>query len=82
MIELLGGAMAVESEVGKGSTFKVLLPMGEAQDQETAVHTPAPAETKPQKVILSIDDDPESAESADRQSERDRFHLRGSTEWG
>jgi len=59
IIEILGGTIAVESEVGRGSTFKVLLPIGEVQDHENAAPAPAPVEVIPQKVVLSIDDDPE-----------------------
>jgi len=51
-----GGAVLVESEVGRGSCFSVLLPAGD--DERTAAERPAAARpSRPCKVLI-VDDEP------------------------
>ncbi|MCC6748882.1 MAG: PAS domain-containing protein [Deltaproteobacteria bacterium] len=53
----LGGSISVESEVGRGTTFRVRLPAAREGDEEVARH-PTPAEAPAQRArILAIDDD-------------------------
>lgn len=64
--QLLGGSVHVQSEVGKGSVFSVILPItNKTKEEYTVVQKtdviapPIPAAVKSSKVVLSIDDDPE-----------------------
>jgi len=61
LCQLMGGDVAVDSEVGKGSTFKVSLPAsGEAPAEAPAALQTAPAGTKgtvTKGTVLVIDDD-------------------------
>ena len=80
MAELHGGAVAVESALGKGSTFSVWLPFRSAEEQ-----TPAAAEVLPGKpffkaqpadrVALVVEDDFKSAELIRVQLEAEGFKV-------
>lgn len=57
---MLGGDISVESEVGKGSIFKIKLPVrSEKNDQAINFSNPITRKDKPKgKTVLLIDDDP------------------------
>ena len=61
LIELMGGELVVESELGKGSTFKVRIPNVETSKEKTlpaAVQRPVLAADRLPKHVLVIDDSP------------------------
>jgi signal transduction histidine kinase/CheY-like chemotaxis protein len=64
LTHLLGGTIDVSSVVGKGTTFKVILPLAKIEQEATAEtfktdeETRAAVEVKGKKVLLTIDDDP------------------------
>ncbi|VAX14614.1 hypothetical protein MNBD_GAMMA24-964 [hydrothermal vent metagenome] len=61
--ELLGHEINLESEVGKGSKFFVILPQGKLDEAvATTEHTPPVAYNLPKTVVMFIDDDNEIRE--------------------
>ncbi len=64
IVSELSGEIRVESEVGRGSTFRVLLPVGVVQDSLPPVHAPNPAPRRAR--ILIIDDEPNLAKTLAR----------------
>jgi two-component system cell cycle sensor histidine kinase/response regulator CckA len=60
IITNLGGEISVESEQGKGSTFRVVLPSLEprAQPRPSGTMTPVPAPVQRRGRVLVVDDEP------------------------
>lgn len=56
LIDLLGGEIHIDSEVGKGSHFEVRIPIGEVEEEHEAKEEPM-ADNKKSLNILVIDDD-------------------------
>ena len=81
-VELMGGTMSVESEVGKGSRFVVELPLELAAESETYRAELAPAHPfilesgQPEWRVLIVDDDPESVTVLRKMLTRAGFHVR------
>ena len=62
IVELMNGAIEVESEKGAGTTFTVTVPLGEAEKKRREAHED---ELDPNKLdVLVIDDDPVALEHA------------------
>jgi signal transduction histidine kinase/DNA-binding response OmpR family regulator len=61
LVEAHGGSINLESEVGRGSRFSVMLPLGRASREpaSAAAAEPVPAG---QRLVLAIEDDPSAAE--------------------
>jgi signal transduction histidine kinase/DNA-binding response OmpR family regulator len=60
LVEAHGGSIDLESEVGHGSRFGVVLPLGRAR-REAVAAAPAPAAAEG-RLVLAIEDDPSAAE--------------------
>jgi hypothetical protein len=54
-----GGSVTVDSEVGRGSRFRVLVPAGQGLPAEPGRAAPAAAEAPPLKAVLLVEDQPE-----------------------
>ncbi len=81
-VELMGGTMSVESEVGRGSRFVVELPLELATESETYGAAVAPRHPfilesgQPEWRVLIVDDDPESAAVLRKMLTRAGFQVR------
>ena len=81
-VELMGGTLRVESEVGRGSRFVVELPLELARESETYGVELAPGHPfilepgQPEWRVLIVEDDPESATVLRKMLTRAGFQVR------
>ena len=61
LVEAHGGSIDLESEVGRGSRFGVVLPLGRARAASASRPRPRPVAAG-QPLVLAIEDDPSAAE--------------------
>ncbi len=86
-VELMGGTLLVESEVGRGSRFVVELPLELATESETYGVELAPGHPfilesgQPEWRVLIVEDDAESATVLRKMLTRCRLSGEGSGEW-
>ena len=65
IVTALGGSMEVESEVGRGTTFRVVLPAAEREAAQAAPPSDSPAGAR--ASVLVVDDEPLAAAAIRRQ---------------
>lgn len=52
-----GGSITVESELGQGTTFEVVLPRVEGKAESSAIEPPAPVQNRGSETVLLVEDD-------------------------
>jgi PAS domain S-box-containing protein len=70
IVASLGGDISLASELGRGATFRVVLPAAEATARKTAMASAAPAPVRRGRVLL-IDDEPAIGKAITRLLQRD-----------
>lgn len=75
-VESLGGTVELESEVGRGTSVKVMLPFVESDDQAEVDRVPS-AEIPVERIILVVDDEPIVRDVAVRILNRKGFSAQG-----
>ncbi len=78
IVRMLGGHVTAESEVGKGTTMRVLLPLVSAESSEapaTVAEAPAPAPGRP--VVLVVDDETTLRRAMERYLSRHGYEVLG-----
>jgi len=75
--QMLGGDIRVASEVGRGSTFTILLPMEQPEPPSPTLSGPVPVlrDTDGRGQVLLIDDDPHLLDALSRILARDGFGV-------
>jgi signal transduction histidine kinase/ActR/RegA family two-component response regulator len=70
-VRAMKGEIAVETAVGSGTTFEILLPILDASSAAVRVASPAIAPTSARQKVLVVDDQPELAAAVRRLLDRD-----------
>ncbi|HEY0590197.1 MAG TPA: PAS domain S-box protein, partial [Thermoanaerobaculia bacterium] len=75
LVELHGGTVEVESQVGRGTEFRVILPWKEAPPAPPAEEAAAPHPAKPRRVLI-VDDNEDAATLLQKLLTRDGHSVR------
>ena len=75
IIEQSGGRITVASELGRGTTFEILLPVTESPARAEAPAPEAPAPTDRAETILLVEDEPEVREMTQELLEAEGYRV-------